>query len=213
METPVVCIHVRAPLTAALVCLAGQPAVAQGGPRVALDNDYVRVTRDVAPCAAAAAGACEDRVILAMDDVELKSGATVRKLKRGETAIFKAGESYEPPAGHFFEVTIKPNHPPVKAPPETIPPPKNLMVLEGARLFIYEERLDPGDTRPRHSHAQRVEIRLYNGPLLHQWIYRADGVSETEPSIVNWREPIVHMVKNIGDLPLRNFILEFIPPR
>ena len=37
--------------------------------------------------------------------------------------------------------------------------------------------------------------------------------SETEPSIVNWREPIVHMVKNIGDMPLRNFILEFIPPR
>ena len=65
--------------------------VAQGGPRIALDNDYVRVTRDVAPCAAAAAGACEDRVVLAMGDIELKSAGNVRKMKRGEIAIFKAG--------------------------------------------------------------------------------------------------------------------------
>jgi hypothetical protein len=205
------CSHVRASLIAAFACTAAQPGLADGGPRIALDNEYVRVTRDVAPCAAAAAGTCEDRVVLAMGDVELKSGGSVRKLKRGEVAIFKAGESYEPPTGHFFEVAIKPNHPPVKGPPETISPPKNLMVFEGARFFIYEEKLEPGDTRPRHSHAQRVEIRLNTGPILQQWIYRTDGASETEPSIVNWREPIVHMVKNIGDLPLRNFILEFIP--
>jgi hypothetical protein len=200
-------------LIVAMAGMAAQPAHAQEGPRVALDNEYVRVTRNVAPCAAAAAGTCEDRVILAMGDLELKSGGNVRKMKRGEIAIFKAGESYEPPTGLFFEVTVKPNHPPVKGPPEVIPPPKNLMVFEGARFFIYEEKLEPGDTRPRHSHAQRVEIRLNTGPMLQQWIYRADGVSETEPSIVNWREPIVHMVKNIGDMPLRNFILEFIPPR
>jgi hypothetical protein len=28
---------------------------------------------------------------------------------------------------------------------------------------------------------------------------------------VNWREPVIHIVHNIGDMPLRNFILEFIP--
>jgi len=67
-------------------------------------------------------------------------------MKRGEVAVFKAGESYEPPAGAYFVVAVKPNHPPVKSPPEIIPPPKNMMVFEGAKFFIYEEKLEPGDT-------------------------------------------------------------------
>jgi len=45
--------------------------------------------------------------------------------------------------------------------------------------------------------------------MLHQWVYRDGNVAETKPAIVNWREPIIHMVKNIGDLPL----LEFQPAR
>lgn len=199
----------------AWLVLVGAPAVAQpAGGTVALENDYVRVSRNAAPCAQAEAGRCEDRVILAMGDLELRAAAGVRAMKRGEVAVFKTGESYTLPAGGlYFEIAVKPGHPPVKSPPELIPPPKNLMVFEGAKFFIYEERLDPGDTRPRHSHSQRVEIRLNNGPMLHQWIYRDGGVNETEPPIVNWREPIIHMVKNIGDLPLRNFILEFVPER
>jgi hypothetical protein len=28
---------------------------------------------------------------------------------------------------------------------------------------------------------------------------------------VNWREPMIHIVHNVGDMPLRNFLLEFIP--
>jgi len=190
-------------------------ALAQGAANtVALENEYVRVSRDAAPCATAAAGTCEDRVILAMSDIALKAGAEARQMKRGQIAVFKAGESYEAPAGgSYYEVAVKPNHPPVKSPPELIPPPKNVIVFEGARFFIYEERLEVGDTRPRHSHSQRVEIRLNNGPMLHQWVYRDGGVAESEPAIVNWREPIIHMVKNIGDMPLRNFILEFVPQR
>ncbi len=209
----------RALLVALLaVAAAGQAwsqawAQAVPGP-LALENDYVRVSRDTAPCARAEPGRCEDRVILAMAEIVLEAGGNRRAMKRGEVAVFKAGESYAPPTGGaYFEVAIKPNHPPVKSPPELIPPPKNLMVFEGAKFFIYEERLDPGDTRPRHSHSQRVEIRLNNGPMLHQWIYRGGAVAESEPAIVNWREPVIHMVKNIGDLPLRNFILEFLPAR
>ena len=188
------------------------PLLAQTVPGpVALDNDYVLVSRNTAPCAAAAPGRCEDRVILAMGDIALKSDGGDRTMTRGQVAVFKAGESYQAPSGAYFEVAVKPNHPPVKSPPELIPPPKNMMVFEGKKFFIYEEKLDPGDTRPRHSHSQRVEIRLNNGPMLHQWVYRDGNVAESEPPIVNWREPIVHMVKNIGDLPLRNFILEFQP--
>ena len=110
-------------------------------------------------------------------------------------------------------MAIKPGHPPVKAPPELISAPKNLLVFEGAKFFIYEERLDPGDTRARHSHSQRVEIRLNQGPMLQQQVWRDGQVSYMEPGIVNWREPVIHEVTNVGDLPLRNFILEFIPER
>jgi len=204
----------RARLAVLLSVSIAAPALAQAVPApTALENDYVLVSRNTAPCAAAVAGRCEDRVILAMGDIELRSAGNSRAMKRGQVAVFKAGESYEPPAGAYFEVAIKPNHPPVKSPPELIPPPKNMMVFEGAKFFIYEEKLEPGDTRPRHSHSQRVEIRLNNGPMLHQWVYRDGNVTESEPAIVNWREPMIHMVKNIGDLALRNFILEFQPAR
>ena len=188
------------------------PALAQAP--AALENDYVRVSQDSAPCATASPGRCEDRVILAMGDLTLKSGAAARSMTYGQIAVFRAGDSYEPPAGGaYFEVAVKPGHPPVKSPPELIPPPKNLIVYEAPTFFIYEEKLAVGDTRPRHSHSQRVEIRLNNGPRLHQWIEQGGKVSESEPSIVNWREPIIHTVKNIGDMPLRNFILEFLPDK
>ncbi len=204
----------RTPLIVLLSLGFATPALAQAAPGpTALENDYVVVSRNTAPCAAAQPGRCEDRVILAMGDLVLRSAGASRSMTRGQVAIFKAGESYEVPAGAYFEVAIKPNHPPVKSPPELIPPPKNMMVFEGAKFFIYEEKLEPGDTRPRHSHSQRVEIRLNNGPMLHQWVYRDGNVTESEPAIVNWREPIIHTVKNIGDMALRNFILEFQPAR
>ena len=176
-----------------------------------LENDYVRVSRDEAPCAQAGTPGCAERVIVAMGEIQLRFGKVLRAMRRGEVAVFKAGESYRPPTGGaFFEVAIKPNHPPVKSPAEIIPPAKNTIVYEGERFFIYEERLAPGDTRERHSHSQRVEIRINQGPLLRQIIDGKDAPQEP-PSVVNFREPIIHSVTNVGDMPLWNFILEFRP--
>jgi acetylornithine deacetylase/succinyl-diaminopimelate desuccinylase-like protein len=176
-----------------------------------LENDYVRVSRDEAPCAQAGTRGCAERVIVAMGDIQLRFGKVLRAMRRGEVAVFKAGESFRSPdAGAYFEVAIKPNHPPVKSPAEIIPPAKNTIVYEGERFFIYEERLAPGDTRERHSHSQRVEIRINQGPLLRQIIDGRDAPQEP-PSVVNFREPIVHSVTNVGDMPLWNFILEFRP--
>ena len=179
-----------------------------------LENDYVLVSRDDAPCAQGSTPGCAERVIVAMGEIQLRFGKVLRAMRRGEVAVFKAGESYRSPTGGaFFEVAIKPNHPPVKSPAEIIPPAKNTIVYEGERFFIYEERLAPGDTRERHSHSQRVEIRLNQGPMLQQQVWRDGQVSYMEPGIVNWREPIIHEVTNVGDLALRNFILEFVPER
>jgi hypothetical protein len=143
---------------------------------VALENEYVRVMRDSAPCASATAPGCGDRVIVALGDIELRSGAASRKMTRGDIAVFKPGESYKPPTGGaFFEVAFKANHPPVESPRELIAPEKNAIRYEGERFFIFEERLDPGDTRPRHSHSQRVVVQL-NRTRLQQW-------PEGEPAI------------------------------
>ena len=173
---------------------------------VALENEYVLVSRDRAPHASGSG----DRVVVAMGNLALKSGAGTKAMSRGQFAVFGAGESYELPAGAaFFEVAIKPGHPPVKVPTELIPPAKNMLVYDGPRFFIYEEKLEIGDIRPRHSHCQRVEIRLNNGPMLDQWFDAPKP--PLQPTIVNWREPVVHTVRNVGDMPLRNLIIEFKP--
>jgi hypothetical protein len=198
----------------ALACLATNQAHAQPGaqPATALENDYVRVSRNIAPCAIASEGICEDRVILAMGDLTLTSEGKKRPMKRAEIAVFSATQSYAIAVGSpFFEIAIKPKHPPIRAPAERIAAPANLAIHQGKTFFIYEEILPVGQTRPRHSHAQRVEIRLNSGPMLRQQVWRDGKMVETEPVIVNWREPVIHVVHNIGDLPLRNFILEFIP--
>lgn len=176
---------------------------------VVLENDYVRVTRDAAPCASATAPACGDRVIVALGDVELRSGSSTRKLTRGDIAVFPAGESYQPPTGGtFLEVTLKVNHPPVVLPGENIPPEKNAVRYDGKRLFIFEERLAVGDTRPRHSHRPRVVIQL-NRTRLQQW---PDGepeiIREIEPDRVTFNPPVIHRVKNVGELPLRGIVIE-----
>src|SRR6266498_2782314 len=147
----------------------------------ALENDYVRVMRDSAPCAAAKAPVCADRVIVALGEIELRVGKSLRKMTRGDIAVFKSGKSYAPPTGGpFFEVNIKPNHPPVQSPREMIPPEKNAIRYDGKRFFIFEERLAVGDTRPRHSHSQRVVMQL-SRTRLQQW---PDGQPEIFVDII-----------------------------
>lgn len=180
----------------------------------ALDNDYVRVTRDAALCAQANTPGCGDRVIVALGEIELRSGKSHRKMTRGDLAVFKPGESYDAPTGgSFFEVNIKPNHPPVQSPREIIPPEKNAIRYDGQHFFIFEERLAAGDTRARHSHSQRVVMQL-NATRLEQW---PDGGSEvfvdTVPDRPTFNPPVIHKVKNVGVALLRGIVIEFKPER
>ncbi|HSB09706.1 MAG TPA: hypothetical protein VLM38_09500 [Blastocatellia bacterium] len=182
------------------------------GPAPALENDYVRVMRDAAPCARAHATGCGDRVIVALGDLELRSDKSHRRMTRGDIAVFKHNESYQPPSGgSYFEVNIKPNHPPVLSPPEIIPPEKNAIRYDGQRFFVFEERLAVGDTRARHSHSQRVVMQL-NRTRLQQW---PDGQPEIFVDIVPDRAafnpPVIHKAKNVGEAPLRGIVIEFKP--
>jgi hypothetical protein len=196
---------------AALLILASA-AQAQGD-SPALDNPYVRVTRNGAPCASPKAPGCAtDRVIVALGRVDVNSMKGTARLDRGDIAVFGPGESYvQPVAGAYFEVVLKADRPPVKSAKEVIPPEKNSILHEGERYFVFEERLAPGDTRARHSHSQRVVIQL-NPTKLQQW-------PEGEPEVIRdmrvdqaaFNEPVVHVVKNVGDRPLRGIVIEFKP--
>ena len=177
-----------------------------------LENDYVRITRDAAPCASAATPGCAERVIVALGETELSSGGASRALVRGDIAVFGPKESYEPSrTGSYFEVAIKAAHPPALSPGEIIPPEKNAMRHDGADFFVFEEKLEPGDTRARHSHSQRVVIQL-NRARLQQWPDSEPAkFVETAPDRPAFSPPVIHSVKNVGDVPLRGVIIEFKP--
>jgi hypothetical protein len=175
--------------------MAGAHAQGSG---VVLENAHVRVTRNAAPCASGGAE-CAHRVV-----VTLGSGPD-----RGAVRVFNRGESYTPPRGDFLEVAIKAGRPPIKSPSVVIPPDKNSILYDGHDFFVFNESLDPGDTRARHSHRERVVI-VINRTRLQQW---PDGAPELFrdqiPDDVRFNPPVVHVVKTVGDAPLRNIVIEF----
>ena len=179
-----------------------------------LENDFVRVSRDAASCARANTALCGDRVIVALTDVEVRVGPSAKQLHRGDVAVVRANESYAPPAsGSFFEVVIKPNHPRATATREIIPPAKNTIRFDRPRYVVFEEHLAVGDTRPRHSHSERVVIQL-NQTRLEQ--KPDDGpmvVREIEPDRAAFNSPVIHTAKNVGERPLRGIVIEFKPAR
>lgn len=135
-------------------------------------------------------------------------------MTRGEIAVFEARKSYTPPSGgDYLEVAFKPVHPVVKSPAVLIAPEKNSLLYDGAQFFVFEEKLEPGATRARHSHSQRVVVVL-NETRLQQW---PDGGSEVfrnqVPDDVHFNEPVIHVVKTVGAKPLRNIVIELKPER
>ena len=174
-----------------------------------LDNDYAAVHRNAAPCAEAGPG-CGDRVVVAFGDVEVAAGGSTVELEYAEVFVAEAGTSYEI-RGDFAEVNLKPDPPPVEGPAVAIPAGKNERLHDAASYFVFEERLEPGDTRERHSHAQRV-VLVMGATELQQWPDGADEVFKTQvPGTIKFNPPVVHIVKNIGDAPLRNIVIELIP--
>jgi creatinine amidohydrolase len=183
--------------------------------RTVLENDYVKVTQDGVPCASAATAGCGDRVVVAMADLQLRSGGTQRAMTRGNVAVFGPGQSYEAPTGGtYYEVAFKPNRPPVKSPAEAIAPPGNNVLLhDGESFFVFQERLPVGGYRERHGHSQRVVIQLNNTRLQQ----KPDGQPEVTRDIVaarpSFNEAVMHDTRNVGDQPLLGIVIEFKPER
>jgi hypothetical protein len=180
-------------------------------PTPVLENEYVRVTENAAPCATTST-ACQDRVIVALGEVELRRQAGRRVMHRGDITVFKRGESYVAlTGGRYLEVVLKPDRPAVKTPGEVIPPEKNAMLYEADRFFIFEERLQPGDTRPRHTHNQRVVIQLNATQLRQKADGQAEVLADIVPDVPRFNPPVIHVSTNVGKLPLRGIIIELKP--
>src|SRR5258708_39204805 len=129
-----------------------------------LENDFVRVFRNSAPCAAGAAS-CGDRIVLALAAVELSG----QKMQRGDVKVFKTGERYSPPKdGEYLEVVIKPGHPKVMAPGAGTPPaPGNKVLYDGKDFTIFEEKMKPGELSSPHGTNQDPAI-LLNRTQVHE---------------------------------------------
>jgi hypothetical protein len=179
----------------------------------ALENDYVRVTRNGAMCASTKTPGCAtDRIIVALSNVDVNSIGGTRRLVRGDIAVFGPSDSFvQPVGGAYFEVILKADRPAVQSPKENIPPEKNAILHDGERFFVFEERLEPGDTRARHTHSQRVVVQL-NPTRLQQWPEGgAELLRDMRVDQAAFNEPVIHVVKNVGDKPLRGIVIEFKP--
>ena len=182
----------------------------QASPTYPIDNDYVRVTRNGTPCASASPSVCGERVLVALGPIEFQQYDQPRRLQRGEIAVFRWHESYVGPTkGEFLEVSIKVDHPAVQRPAVVSPPETNAMLYDGETFLVFEERLPAGETRARHGHSQHLVIVL-NDTRLQEW---RDGEPEVVRSQiaddVRFYPAVTHVVKTLGEKPLRDIVIEF----
>jgi len=189
-------------------------AVETPEPEPSIDNAYFRVlkNRTAQPEANHGIGA---RVIVALRNAEIKSDHGNQKLERGQVAVFNPGDSLMV-QGEYFEVSLKSDHPALKEPSEWIEPTKNTVVYACPEFRVFEERLQPGDTREIHSHAQRVVVRLNEVQLVDPRFHEKAGPGKgglQVPDTAKYADPVVHVVRNLSEIPLFNIVIEYTLPR
>jgi len=178
---------------------------------IAIDNPFFKVVRDGALFSLSNTSNIGTRIIAALDIIKFKSSRGVINIKRGEIAVFKENEFYEVPKGSYFEIALKKNHPDLAKPSEWVEPTKNIVVYEDNEFRVFEEHLNPGDTRELHSHAQRVVVRLNDVQLTDPRIHPngKPGTGMQVANTVKYAEPMVHVTKNLSKKPLFNIVIEY----
>jgi hypothetical protein len=165
------------------------------------DNEFVRVTRDAAPCAGGDASTSTDATL---------TGSTT--LQRGDVKVFPKGERYTPPAsGEYLEVAVKPNHPRSVLPPKQAPRSPNLHVLfENNDFIVFHESMQPGELGPEHSHYQRLTVTLATTKV-EQWTDGKEVVCDLTADTVGFGPALTHTSKALGPGVLSNLSIEFKP--
>jgi hypothetical protein len=190
------------------------------------DNEFVRVTRDAAPCAGGGAsttnatlagsttsttltGSCSgDRIFIALSAVSVNG----ESMQRGDVKVFSKGERYAPPAsGEYLEVSVKPNHPRSVLPPRQNPRSPNLHVLyENSDFVVFHESMQPGELGPEHSHFQRLTVTL-TSTKVEQWTDGKEAVRDLMADTVGFGPAVTHTSKALGPEVLSNLSIEFKP--
>ncbi|MCX6141852.1 MAG: hypothetical protein NTZ35_01395, partial [Ignavibacteriales bacterium] len=82
------------------------------------------------------------------------------------------------------------------------------------QIRVFEERLPPHGERQLHSHAQRVVVRLNLVQLTDPRFSEngTPGAGIQVPNTVKYAEPVIHVVRNLSDIPLFNIVIEFKVP-
>ena len=178
---------------------------------VVFENPYMQVSHNITNHANPSSENFGSRVIAALDKTNVTSSKGNKVLERGELAVFLENQSYQINTGSYFEIAFKKNHPPLTRPESWVEPLKNKVVYEDNEFRIFEERLDAGDIRELHSHAQRLVVRLnevqLTDPRFNKEVKAGTGIQV--PNTVKFAEPIVHAVKNLSKIPLFNLVIEF----
>ena len=191
--------------------VSGQNKSANAIDSIVFNNPYLQVSHNITIHAIPDAENFGSRIIAALDKTIVYSSKGNKVLERGEVAVFLEKESYEIKTGSYFEIAFKKNHPPLTRPESWVEPLKNKVVYEDNEFRIFEERLDAGDIRELHSHAQRLVVRLnevqLTDPRFNKEVKASSGIQV--PNTVKFAEPIVHAVKNLSKIPLFNLVIEF----
>jgi len=178
-----------------------------------LENRFLMVNKNKTTYCNGNDSTISDRVIVALTDTKIKSSKGKINLVRGECAVFHFAESYEIMKGEYFEIAIKKNHPKPIKPKVWYEPTKNASVIENEDFRIFKEQLGAGEERAFHSHLERLVVRLNKVQLTDPRFYPngQEGVGIQEPNTVKFADPVEHVVKNLGNIPLFNIVLEFKP--
>jgi len=178
-----------------------------------LENRFLIVNKSRSAHANSNDTSISERVVIALNEVKIRSGKKNIRLTRGDCAVFQFGESYSLLKGDYFEVSIKKNHPKPVKPKVWHEPTKNASVFENEDFRIFREQLGAGEERAFHSHLERLVVRLNKVQLTDPRFYPngQEGVGIQEPNTIKFAEPVEHVVKNLGKIPLFNIVLEFKP--
>ena len=176
--------------------------------KASLENAFFKVKQNVVE---QSISETDTRVIVALSNVKLKSSKGNAKFSRGEIEVIKPTETIKISGGEYFIITVKKNHPALTAPEKWLEPTKNKILYEDEQFRVFQEDLAAGDTRDLHSHAQRITVRLNDVHLTDPRFpeNKLPGAGIQEANTFKYAEPVVHVVKNLSNIPLFNIVIEF----
>ena len=169
------------------------------------ENDFFKISKN------SASSKSGTRVVVALSELKIKIDQATTKIDRGQIHVLKNDEIAKLSKGEYFEVLVKSNHPKLTPPESWLEPQKNTILYDDDQIRVFEERLEPGDKRKLHSHAQRIVVRLNEVKMTDPRYEesKVPGAGLQIPNTAKYAESVVHETKNLSQIPLFNIVIEY----